>query len=152
MLLAGQFGDRIPVGCDFQHPPRPPLGPPSLLYDGYWVIHEGKEAGAWRWNPPHLARRLKKEWCYTSTPTTTTCLYGLLQGELYLLVSLGLAKVYCYYMYRLNPWLLYLPSGLTLKALHFTYTAYLLCVPYEAYSKRWLLCVPYAAFKQWLFN
>ena len=34
---------------------------PSLLYNGYRVFPRGKAAGAWRWPPPHLASRLKKE-------------------------------------------------------------------------------------------
>ena len=31
--------------------PERPWGPPSLLYDGYWVFLGGKAAGAWRWPP-----------------------------------------------------------------------------------------------------
>jgi hypothetical protein len=38
-----------------------PGAKPSLLYKGYRVFPGGKAAGAWRWLPPHLAPRLKKE-------------------------------------------------------------------------------------------
>jgi hypothetical protein len=31
----------------FSTRPDRPWGPPSLLYNGYWVIPGGKEAGAW---------------------------------------------------------------------------------------------------------
>jgi hypothetical protein len=46
------FDDRTPVGVrDFSvshtRPDRP-WYPPSLLYNGYWVISGGKAAGAWR--------------------------------------------------------------------------------------------------------
>jgi hypothetical protein len=45
---------------DFPHPPRPPWGPPSLLYDWYWVSFPG--AGAWSYTThSHLVPRLKKE-------------------------------------------------------------------------------------------
>ena len=33
-------------GWDFNHPSRPPWGPPSLLYNGYRVFPGGKAAGA----------------------------------------------------------------------------------------------------------
>lgn len=40
-----------------------------LLRNRYWVIPEGKPAGAWRQSPtPRLATRLKKEYIYTSNP------------------------------------------------------------------------------------
>jgi hypothetical protein len=50
-LRAGQYGDRIPEGRHFPHPSRKAWGPPSLLYNGYWVFPGGKAAGAWRWPP-----------------------------------------------------------------------------------------------------
>jgi hypothetical protein len=37
-----------------------PWGPPSLLYNGYWVFTGGKTAGAWRW-PPTPSRAEVKE-------------------------------------------------------------------------------------------
>ena len=41
-----------PVGCEiFSTRPNQLWGPPSLLYNGYRVIAEGKAAGAWRWPP-----------------------------------------------------------------------------------------------------
>ena len=33
-------------GRDFPRPSRPALGPPSLLYNGYWVFPGGKTAGS----------------------------------------------------------------------------------------------------------
>jgi len=43
-LWAGRSGDRIPVGGrDFPHL----WGPPSLLYDRYWVFPRGKASRAW---------------------------------------------------------------------------------------------------------
>jgi len=38
--LDGQ--DRIPVGMRFSACPDQPWGPPSLLYNGYWVFSGGK--------------------------------------------------------------------------------------------------------------
>ena len=34
--------DRIPVGTRFSAGPDRPWGPPSLLYNGYWVFPVGK--------------------------------------------------------------------------------------------------------------
>jgi len=34
--------------------PDQPWGPPSLLYNGYWVFPAGKAAGAWCWPPTHI--------------------------------------------------------------------------------------------------
>ena len=49
--------------------PDRPWGPPSLLlHSRYRVFPGGKAAEAWRWPPPRLASRLKKEYNYTSTP------------------------------------------------------------------------------------
>jgi hypothetical protein len=43
-LQAGWSGDRIPVGGENFHTcPDWPWGPPSLLYNGYWVFPGGKE-------------------------------------------------------------------------------------------------------------
>jgi len=36
-------------GIDFPHLFIPALGPPSLLYNGYWVFPGGKVTGAWHW-------------------------------------------------------------------------------------------------------
>ena len=45
-LHAGRFGDRIPVGGEiFCTRPDRPWGPPSLLYNRYWVIPAGKTGG-----------------------------------------------------------------------------------------------------------
>ena len=49
-------------GRDFLHPFRPDLGPTQPPMQ--WVpglFPRGKAAGAWRWPPPYLAPRLKKE-------------------------------------------------------------------------------------------
>jgi hypothetical protein len=54
------------------------LGPPSHLYNGYWVIPGGKSAGLWRWPPTPSNARLKKEYSPTCTPL---CLQGLFWGE-----------------------------------------------------------------------
>ena len=43
-LRAGRSGDRIPVGGQiFRTCSDRPWGPPSLLYNGYWVFPGGKE-------------------------------------------------------------------------------------------------------------
>jgi hypothetical protein len=43
-LRAGRAGDRIPVGGEiFRTCPDRPWGPPSLLYNGYWVFPEGRK-------------------------------------------------------------------------------------------------------------
>ena len=43
-LRVGLSGDRIPVGSEiFRTCPDRPSGPPSLLYNGYWVFPRGKE-------------------------------------------------------------------------------------------------------------
>ena len=34
--------DRIPVGTRFSSRPDRPCGPPSILYNGYWVFPGGK--------------------------------------------------------------------------------------------------------------
>jgi len=58
-----------------------PWGPPSLLYNGYWLFPGGKAAGAWRWPPTlHLVPRLRKGYGYIST--CTLGLRGLLKGVL----------------------------------------------------------------------
>jgi len=36
-------GIETPVGARFSAHPDRPWGPPSLLYNGYWVFHGGKE-------------------------------------------------------------------------------------------------------------
>jgi hypothetical protein len=41
----------------FRTRPDWPWGPPSVLYNGYWVIPGGKAAGAWRWPPTIIQRR-----------------------------------------------------------------------------------------------
>jgi hypothetical protein len=51
-LRAGRSGDRIPVGDKiFRARPDRPRGPPSLLYNRYWVFLGSKAAGSWRWPP-----------------------------------------------------------------------------------------------------
>jgi len=48
-LRAGQFEDRIPVEARISAPVQTgPMGPPSLLYSGYWVYFGGKAKEAWR--------------------------------------------------------------------------------------------------------
>jgi hypothetical protein len=42
-------GIEIRCGRNFQYPSKPALGPPSLLYNGYWSFTGGKAAWAWRW-------------------------------------------------------------------------------------------------------
>jgi hypothetical protein len=46
-----------PVFC--ARPDRP-WGPPSLLYNGYWVFPGGKAAGAWRRHPPPSSAEVKE--------------------------------------------------------------------------------------------
>jgi hypothetical protein len=55
-------------------------GPPSLLYNGYWVFSRGGHVVEWTTHS-HLASKLKKEYIYISTPCL--CLHGILQNELY---------------------------------------------------------------------
>jgi hypothetical protein len=60
-------------GRDFPHLPHRSCDPPSLLYDGYQVVHGGKMAGAWRWPPTsHLAAGIWKELSYTPTLPSET--------------------------------------------------------------------------------
>jgi len=63
LLLAGRFGDRIPVGGEiFCTRSDLPLGPPSHLYKGYRVSFSGaKRPGRGVDHPPYLTPRLKKE-------------------------------------------------------------------------------------------
>ena len=73
--------------------PDRPWGPPSLLYNGYWVFPGGKAAGVCVDQPPHLAPRLKKEWSYTSTPPLD--LHGHFQGELYSMLKNHIMIINC---------------------------------------------------------
>ena len=67
-LPAGRSEDRIPGRSEvFPTPPDQPWGPPSHLYNGYWVKPGEKLA---------RAPRLKKEESNTSTPPV--CLHGRL--------------------------------------------------------------------------
>jgi hypothetical protein len=76
-------------GRIFRTCPARPWGPPSLLYNGYWVFPGGKERPGRDADPSHLIVPLViKEWSYTSTPPTDRtactepqCLY---KGALYL--------------------------------------------------------------------
>ena len=47
--IAARYSPRIESRCgrDFPHPSIPTLGPPNLLYNGYWVFPGGKATGAW---------------------------------------------------------------------------------------------------------
>jgi len=67
----------------FRTCPDRPWGPPSLLYNGYWVFPGGKELPGCEADPsPPSSVVVKKEWSYTSTPpmgptacTEPQCLY-----------------------------------------------------------------------------
>jgi len=48
------------VDRDFLHPPRPPLGPTSLLYNGYTDISGGAVAESWRRPPTPSSASVKK--------------------------------------------------------------------------------------------
>jgi hypothetical protein len=68
-LRTGLSGDRIPKrggGENFSTRPDRSWGPPSLLYNGYWVILGRKAAGVWRRPPtyPHLPLGLKNPQSY----------------------------------------------------------------------------------------
>jgi len=45
----------------YMHQSRPALGPTQPPIQWVPVYPTGKAAGVWRWPPPHLAPRLKKE-------------------------------------------------------------------------------------------
>jgi hypothetical protein len=47
-------------GETFRNRQERPCGPPSLLYNGYWILPGGKAVGAWRW-PPTLSNAEFKE-------------------------------------------------------------------------------------------
>jgi len=48
LLWAGWSGDQIPVGGEISHTcPDWPWGPPSILYNGYWVFPWGKVTREW---------------------------------------------------------------------------------------------------------
>lgn len=51
---AGRSGHRIPVEARSFVSSGPPRGPPSLLYDAYWVFPSRTEAGAWCSPPTSL--------------------------------------------------------------------------------------------------
>jgi hypothetical protein len=77
VLTANRFGlDGSGIesnwGCgNFPLPSRLPWGPPSLQYNGYWVIVGGRAAEERLCHsPPSSAKvpMLKKEYSYTSTP------------------------------------------------------------------------------------
>ena len=83
-LRAGRSGDRIPVGgARFYARPDRPWGPPSLLYNGYWVFPGGKvwPGCAADHSPPSSAVVLEV-YSYTSTPIWATT--GPVTGLLYL--------------------------------------------------------------------
>jgi hypothetical protein len=56
----------------FRTRPDRPWGPPSLLYNGYWVFPGGKTVGAWCWPPTPPSAEVENEWSYTSTPPLGT--------------------------------------------------------------------------------
>ena len=69
-LRAGRSGVRIPVGAIFSAPVQTSWGPPSLLYNGYWVFPGGKAAGAWRWPPtPSSAEAKERVGLYLYSPS-----------------------------------------------------------------------------------
>jgi hypothetical protein len=55
-LRAGRPGE----GEIFRTRPDRPLGPPSLLYNGYRVFPGSKMAGAWRWPPTPSSAEVKE--------------------------------------------------------------------------------------------
>ena len=44
----------------FRTCPDRPWGPPSLLYNGYWVFPGGNAAGKWRWPPTPTSAEVKE--------------------------------------------------------------------------------------------
>jgi hypothetical protein len=67
-LRAGRSGDRILAGARFSAPVQ--TGPPSLLYNGYWIIPRGKAAGAWLWPPTPSSAEVKvREELYFYSPS-----------------------------------------------------------------------------------
>jgi len=66
--------------CTIRLFPDWPWGPPSLLYNGYWVFPWGKGGrGVTLTTQPPSSAEIMKEQSYTSTPPLG--LHGLLQGE-----------------------------------------------------------------------
>ena len=80
-------GDKI-----FRTRPDRPLGPPSLLYNGYRVFPGGKAAGAWRW-PPILSIAEVKErvelYLYFHSGTSWPVIGWTLEQARYLLADNG---------------------------------------------------------------
>jgi len=53
----------------FRNWPDWPWGPPSLLYNGYWVIPTGKAARTWHYPPPSSAEVRERVELYLSSPS-----------------------------------------------------------------------------------
>jgi len=59
-LRAERPGDRILVGARFSKSfQNGPGGPPSLLYNRYWVFLGGKASRVWRWPPTTSSAEVK---------------------------------------------------------------------------------------------
>jgi len=46
-IVTALLGHRVPWGEIFRTHPDRPLGPPNLLYSGYWVSLPGGKAPSW---------------------------------------------------------------------------------------------------------
>jgi hypothetical protein len=100
-------------GRDFPHLFTPTLGPPSLLYNKYWVFPRGEEWPGCDADPsPPSSTVVKKGYSYTSTPpmgctactrvhfTSSSCLPGMWDPHEHNRVTLFFSKQLLYF----NSW------------------------------------------------
>jgi hypothetical protein len=96
-LPTGRSGDRIPVKARFSAPVQTGCeAHPDSCTMGTESFSGVNRSGLVVDHPPHLARKLKKEYSYTSTPPMG--LRGLFYGEIYIYRTLFLSCKFCSHM------------------------------------------------------